>query len=199
MRIYTKQGDGGLTRLADGERIPKHDHRVELYGTCDELNSFIGQGIAQLASAERELGGGLQTQQNLLFELGSELAGFTPGGDARVIREEDVSSLEKAMDEFTAALPPMRSFILPGGTPAAATLHVARTVCRRLERMMTADLAQDETASTVDPLGLKYINRLSDYLFLTARRANQMAGAEDIAWHSRAKAEAAQEDAGPPI
>lgn len=196
MRIYTRQGDTGLTRLADGERIPKHDHRVELYGTSDELNSIIGQALALLeVKPETErLREGLSAQQNLMFELGSELAGFETGAGPSVIHEEDVNELESRMDAHMEVLEPMRAFILPGGTPAAAVLHVARTVCRRLERRMTADLAADEASSTVRPLALKYVNRLSDYLFLAARMANHAANFKDVEWHSRAKAASKEQE-----
>ncbi len=194
MRIYTKQGDTGLTRLADGERIPKHDHRVELYGTADECNSSIGQALAFMDGAPyADLCASLQTQQNLLFELGSELAGFETGAGPSVIHEDDIAALERAMDAYMEILPPMRAFILPGGTPASAGLHVARTVCRRLERMCTADLAANPETCTVRPLALKYINRLSDYLFLGARLANHLAKVADIEWASRAKKESTGE------
>ena len=190
MRIYTKQGDTGLTRLADGERIPKHDHRVELYGTADELNSFIGHALSLLEEKPEtsRLRQGLAVQQNLLFELGSELAGFDTGAGPSVIHEEDVTDLEERMDAHMEILEPMRAFILPGGAPASAVLQIARTICRRLERRMTADLSADQSASTVRPLALKYINRLSDYLFQAARMANHAAGIKDVEWHSRAKA-----------
>ncbi|HMV78407.1 MAG TPA: cob(I)yrinic acid a,c-diamide adenosyltransferase [Leptospiraceae bacterium] len=186
MKIYTKTGDRGDTSLADGKRVRKSDPRVELYGTVDELNSFIGGALSFIGHdfSEKKT---LTEIQNILFELGSELAGFIPKNSGRIILDEDVSLLEKSMDTMSAELPQMRSFVLPGGTKAASMLHIARTVCRRLERQMTE---LQENAGTVSPEALIYINRLSDYLFTAARYANFKSGNEDVPWKSRAKANA---------
>lgn len=209
MKIYTRKGDDGSTGLVTGERVPKHDARVELYGTADELNSIIGCALSELdrskttivgsqnQAAWNELRADLTEQQNLLFELGSELAGFVVQAGRSTILPEDIENLEDCMDRYTADLPELTSFVLPGGSAAAAQLHVARTVCRRLERAITARIAQhaagasqnpasDSTAS-VAPVLLRYVNRLSDYLFVAARFANRLSSIEDVAWVSRGK------------
>ena len=198
MKIYTKKGDGGQTHLATGGRVAKNHVRVDLYGNSDELNSHIGVAMAFLTQDnEQSLRAELQEQQNLLFELGAELAGYRPKLDDGSIAETvfepaDIEQIEQAMDRMSEQLEPMRSFILPGGTPASAHLHVCRTVCRRLERMMvdvrTGDTGnRDENGMIVHDLALKYTNRLSDYLFITARYSNLLAGVEDIKWASRSK------------
>lgn len=186
MKIYTKTGDKGDTSLADGKRVRKSDPRVELYGTVDELNSFIGAAVSFVDQdfSEKKT---LTAIQNILFELGSELAGFVPKNSGRIILDEDIALLENAMDLMSAELPQMKSFVLPGGAQAASMLHIARTVCRRLERQMTN---LQENAGTVSSEALIYINRLSDYLFTAARFANFKSGNEDIPWKSRAKANA---------
>ncbi len=190
MKIYTKKGDGGMTGLATGERVPKHDLRVEMYGTADELNAVLGLAASRIVGDEaaeerRKLLKELQEQQCLLFELGAELAGYYREAGQSVITEADVQSLEQAMDRMNEHLEPMKSFILPGGTTAASFLHLARTVCRRLERQMTS--VREERPELVLPGAIKYVNRLSDYLFVAARFANHLAGTTDIPWKSRAK------------
>lgn len=190
MKIYTKKGDGGMTGLATGERVPKHDLRVEMYGTADELNAVLGLAASRIVGDEaaeerRKLLKELQEQQCLLFELGAELAGYYREAGQSVITEADVQSLEQAMDRMNEHLKPMKSFILPGGTTAASFLHLARTVCRRLERQMTS--VREERPELVLPGAIKYVNRLSDYLFVAARFANHLAGTTDIPWKSRAK------------
>ncbi|MCR9145282.1 MAG: cob(I)yrinic acid a,c-diamide adenosyltransferase [bacterium] len=198
MKIYTKKGDGGRTHLATGARVEKNHPRVDLYGNVDELNSYIGVAMAQMQSpAFAPLRTELEEQQKLLFEMGSELAGFRskdPDGEARdtLFQMNDIEILESAMDRMSEDLEPMRSFILPGGSPASAALQVCRTIARRLERMMvdvrTGPLAnQDENGVIVHDLALGYTNRLSDYLFVAARYSNKLDGVEDIKWTSRSK------------
>jgi cob(I)alamin adenosyltransferase len=184
-RIYTRGGDKGETSLGDGARVAKHDPRVAAYGTVDEANATIG--LARLHS-EGALDDILARVQNDLFDLGADLCrpegddeGDDEGGDeARAplrVSEAQVVRLEAEIDEINAKLAPLDSFLLPGGTPAAAALHLARTVARRAEREITA-LAQ---AETVNPQAVRYINRLSDLLFVLARHANDD-GAKDVLW-----------------
>jgi cob(I)alamin adenosyltransferase len=180
-KIYTRTGDDGSTGLADGARRAKHDLRVEAYGDVDETNSFIG--LARLSTSEApELDAILARIQNDLFDLGADLA--TPPSDKKLEYEPlriiaaQVERLEKEIDALNARLAPLRSFILPGGSAAAAALHVARAVSRRAERRMTSLKAAGET---VDAPALHYINRLSDLLFVAARVANAD-GANDILW-----------------
>lgn len=185
MKIYTKQGDAGWTRLANGEKTRKSDVRVDLYGTADELNSHIGLALSQPGVPE-ETRAQLLDLQHLLFELGSELAGYYKNKEGSIIREEDTGKLEQWMDQCTAVLPPLRAFILPGGEAAASALHICRTVCRRLERAMTAALDENSgERPVVYPEAYKFINRLSDYLFIAARYVNFRAGKSDIEWQTR--------------
>ena len=198
MKIYTRKGDQGETHLVTGERVPKHALRVNLYGEVDELNSCTGVAVAALPDENdfQSLSSQLQAQQCLLFELGSELAGFqapatdqsTSASAVSVIYEQDITELEDWIDAMTASLPAMKSFILPGGIQAAAQLHVCRTVCRRVERTMTAVAAGPDGSGVVQPIAMKYINRLSDYFFVAARYANYLAQQTDIPWKSRARA-----------
>lgn len=185
-KIYTRTGDDGTTGLGGGERRLKSDGRVEAYGTVDETNAAIGLARLSTQDAEeyRALDAALARIQNDLFDLGADLASPVPEGetkrpDALRIRPAQVERLEREIDEFNAALAPLTSFVLPGGTPAAAALHVARTVCRRAERLMVA-LSQ-VPGETVDPVGVRYVNRLSDFLFVAARHANAE-GAGDVLW-----------------
>jgi len=176
-RIYTKTGDKGETALGDGTRVPKHALRIASYGTVDEANAVIG--IARLHAAG-EVDAMLSRIQNDLFDLGADLC--IPEASRRSERalrivDSQVERLEREIDTMNAELAPLTSFVLPGGTPAAAHLHLARTVTRRAERLMV-ELAQTETIS---PAALKYINRLSDHLFVASRYANEK-GAKDVLW-----------------
>jgi len=178
-RIYTRGGDKGLTSLGDGRRVPKHDLRVEAYGTVDEANAALG--LARLHT-EGEADAMLARIQNDLFDLGADLCrpeaqpGKPAGGELRIV-DAQVERLEREIDEMNAALQPLDSFVLPGGGAAAAHLHLARTIARRAERVMTALGAQ----SPVNPAAVKYINRLSDHLFVLARHLNHR-GKADILW-----------------
>lgn len=180
-KIYTKTGDAGTTALASGERRPKHDLRVEAYGTVDETNSVVGLARQATAGAHPELDAVLARIQNDLFDLGADLA--TPESDEPPaypplrVTDAQVLAIEAAIDRFNADLSPLRSFVLPGGSPAAAQLHLARTVSRRAERLMT-ELAARETVSRS---ALVYMNRLSDFFFVAARWANDK-GAADVLW-----------------
>ena len=179
-RIYTRTGDAGLTRLANGAEVSKTDLRVEAYGSVDETNACLG--LVRLHTAEDALlHAMLERIQNDLFDLGADLATPpAPGEDPeRVLRvtEGQVMRLEQEIDQINGDLSPLTSFVLPGGTPAAAALHQARTVCRRAER---AAVSLAQVADVADP-ALKYLNRLSDLLFVAARRANAQ-GALDVLW-----------------
>ena len=176
-RIYTRGGDKGETSLGTGRRVPKHDVRVAAFGTVDEANSVIG--IARLHT-DGSVDAMLDRIQNDLFDLGADLC--TPEGEERHaealrVVDEQVERLEREIDGMNAELAPLRSFVLPGGSPAAAHLHLARTVVRRAERLMT-ELAAGEP---VNDAALRYINRLSDHLFVLARRLND-GGARDVLW-----------------
>ncbi len=179
-RIYTRTGDAGLTCLANGAEVSKTDLRVEAYGSVDETNACLG--LVRLHTAEDALlHAMLERIQNDLFDLGADLATPpAPGEDPeRVLRvtEGQVMRLEQEIDQINGDLSPLTSFVLPGGTPAAAALHQARTVCRRAER---AAVSLAQVADVADP-ALKYLNRLSDLLFVAARRANAQ-GALDVLW-----------------
>jgi cob(I)alamin adenosyltransferase len=175
-RIYTRGGDAGETSLGDGQRVSKADLRVEAYGAVDELNALLGVVLAREAPAEFRPW--LERIQNELFDLGADLA--VPLEDTKRertrITEEQVERLENLCDEVNERLEPLRSFVLPGGTEPAALLHLARTVCRRAERVTVALAAQED----VTPEALAYLNRLSDLLFILARAAN--AGGEEPLW-----------------
>ncbi|GIV61574.1 cob(I)yrinic acid a,c-diamide adenosyltransferase [Rhodocaloribacter litoris] len=181
MKIYTRTGDAGDTALFGGGRVQKNHPRIEAYGTVDETNSFIGAARAQLTGrpGHERLDPVLARIQAELFELGADLA--TPG-DARPvvprIQATHIRRLETAIDDFDTELPPLKHFILPGGTPAAAALHVARTVCRRAERR-TVELAG---AEPTNPHAVVYLNRLSDFLFVAARWVNHQAGLSEAVW-----------------
>jgi cob(I)alamin adenosyltransferase len=180
-RIYTKTGDKGETALGDGTRLPKHALRISAYGTLDEANAAIG--IVRLHTAG-DLDAMLARIQNDLFDLGADLC--VPDGDGRKgkqnplrVSEAQVQRLEDEIDEMNTELQPLRSFVLPGGSPASAALHVARTVCRRAERLMVELAAQ--TGEVVAEPALKYVNRLSDFLFVAGRYANDR-GKSDVLW-----------------
>lgn len=175
-RVYTRTGDDGTTGLGTGARVAKDDLRIAAYGTVDELNAALG--LARLHAGE-PVAAMLGRIQNDLFDLGADLC--VPEGTGRReaplrIVESQVAWLEAAIDALNAELPPLASFVLPGGTPGAAALHLARTVARRAEREMVA-LKRRET---VNPVALAYVNRLSDFLFVAARHANREAG--DTLW-----------------
>jgi cob(I)alamin adenosyltransferase len=179
-RIYTRTGDAGKTRLATGEPVSKASLRVEAYGGVDETNACVG--LVRLHTAGHELDPILSRIQNDLFDLGADLATPDTGKDLgyeplRIV-ESQVERLEREIDQLNAELSPLSSFVLPAGTPAAAHLHLARTVCRRAERTLVALMAQDEKVSAA---ALKYLNRLSDLLFVAARFANAR-GEGDVLW-----------------
>ncbi len=171
-RIYTRGGDGGETSLGDGIRVPKHTPRVEAFGTVDEANAVIG--LCRLHSAG-QVDAMLARIQNDLFDLGADLC--VPAGDGLRIVAGQVERLEREIDALNAALRPLDSFVLPGGSPLAAHLHQARTVTRRAERLTTALAA----AEPVNPEAIKYLNRLSDHLFVLSRHANRD-GEDDVLW-----------------
>ena len=174
-RIYTKGGDRGQTSLGDGSRVPKHDPRVAAYGTVDEANAAIGLARLHTAGGPDAM---LARIQNDLFDLGADLC--RPGTDAEGalrIDEAQVLRLEREIDAMNGKLQPLRSFVLPGGTAAAAFLHQARTVTRRAERL-TVELAETEA---VNPAAIRYLNRLSDHLFVMSRALNDQ-GAADVLW-----------------
>jgi cob(I)alamin adenosyltransferase len=177
-RIYTRAGDGGKTRLATGAPVSKTHPRVEAYGAVDELNAHVGVARTHLGAADG-LDAILARVQNDLFDLGADLATpERPREDLRIL-DSQVARLEAEIDTMNAELEPLTSFVLPGGSPAAAALHVARTVCRRAERV-TIGLAAIEDESVSAP-ALKYLNRLSDLLFVAARFANGK-GELDVLW-----------------
>jgi len=177
-RIYTKGGDKGTTSLGSGKRVPKHDLRVTAYGTVDETNATIG--LVRLHTAgQPDIDAMLGRIQNDLFDLGADLCTPEDPADYPPLRivDEQVDRLEREIDAMNADLRPLNSFILPGGTPAAAHLHLSRTVARRAERDITALAAEQ----TVNPQAIKYINRLSDHLFVLSRFVNDR-GALDVLW-----------------
>jgi cob(I)alamin adenosyltransferase len=181
-KIYTRTGDDGTTALGTGERRKKYDLRVAAYGTLDEVNAALG--VARLHTADdHALDAALSRIQNDLFDAGADLCtpgkGKGPGGARLTVTEAQVTWLESEIDRLNADLAPLRSFVLPGGTAAAAYLHVARTVCRRAERLI-AEL-KDKPDEPVTPELLKYVNRLSDFLFVAGRYANGK-GARDVLW-----------------
>ncbi|MGO7171369.1 cob(I)yrinic acid a,c-diamide adenosyltransferase [Rhizobium leguminosarum] len=181
-KIYTKTGDDGTTGLVSGPRRLKDDLRVEAYGTIDEANSAIG--LARLHTAGLpELDAMLMSIQNDLFDLGADLAtpdtGEPPVYEPLRIAETQVGRVERDIDQLNAGLEPLKSFILPGGSPAAAHLHLARTIARRAERLMVA-LARTDGEIVGEP-AMKYVNRLSDFLFVAARHANDR-GRADVLW-----------------
>jgi cob(I)alamin adenosyltransferase len=182
-RIYTRTGDKGTTRLATGAPRPKCDLRVEAFGTVDETNACIGL-VRLHTQKDKRLDAMLARIQNDLFDLGADLAtpqvpGKKRGREALRIIGTQVTRLESEIDELNAHLSPLTSFVLPGGSPAAAALHLARTVCRRAERVMVALSRKEGEAIGAD--AIKFINRLSDLLFVAARFANG-AGAKDVLW-----------------
>ena len=176
-RIYTRAGDKGETSLGDGSRVPKLDCRIGAFGTVDELNSALGVALAEPGLPERlrEL---LARIQNDLFDVGADLSVPFGIGDRLRVEQRQIEWLEQLCDQLNADLPELKSFVLPGGTPAAARLHVARTTCRRAER--DALTANEEHG--INALVLGYLNRLSDFLFIAARWANADAGRDEPLW-----------------
>jgi cob(I)alamin adenosyltransferase len=179
-RIYTRTGDDGTTALGSGERRPKYDLRVEAFGTVDETNAAIGLVRLHLADMP-ELNAMLGLIQNDLFDLGADLAVPEREGKAERLRvvASQVERLERDIDQLNSRLQPLNSFILPGGTPAAAHLHLARTICRRAERVMVELAAKPD--EPVGEAAIQYMNRLSDFLFVAGRAANRH-GADDVLW-----------------
>lgn len=184
MKIYTRTGDSGTTSLIYGERVPKNHLRVRTYGTCDEVNAFVGLAVSHLCDsglAADPIVDDLQKIQTVLFNAGAELA--TPKG--REVRwkleQKHIDSLETQIDKMQKVLPALKQFILPGGSEAAAALHVARTVARRAERLAAA--LKDE----VNPLVLVFLNRLSDFLFVAARTVNFKMGVQENVLHGDAE------------
>ncbi|MCZ2099949.1 MAG: cob(I)yrinic acid a,c-diamide adenosyltransferase [Chitinophagales bacterium] len=180
MKIYTKTGDKGTTGLFGGKRLPKDDLRIEAYGTVDELNAFVG---TLNTAFEHEIQNDILSEiQRRLFTIGSNLASdpdkemITPD-----LTAEDITELEYAMDNMEEELLPLRNFVLPGGHHAAALAHVCRTVCRRAERRVISL----DRVSTVDPIIVQYLNRLSDYFFMLSRYIVHIHGAEEVAWIPR--------------
>lgn len=179
-RIYTRTGDDGTTALGNGERRKKYDIRIEAYGTLDEVNAVIGLARTHL-DGDAALDALLARIQNDLFDVEADLclAEKGPGGARLTITDAQVEWLEQQIDLLNVALDPLRSFVLPGGRPAAAWLHLARTVCRRGERLMVA--LADRPGEDVTPAALRYVNRLSDLLFVAGRYANDR-GRADVLW-----------------
>jgi cob(I)alamin adenosyltransferase len=181
-KIYTRTGDAGDTGLGDGKRRPKHDARIAAYGEVDELNCVIGLARLHTLSDDEDLkriDATLARAQNDLFDLGADLCFPEEQATTQALRivPTQVEALEHAIDDLNAELEPLKSFVLPGGSPAAAALHQARTVCRRAERAITLLASQESVGGPA----LAYINRLSDYLFVAARFANNR-GASDVLW-----------------
>lgn len=175
-KIYTRTGDDGSTGLADGNRIAKSAQRVEAMGSADELNCHMGLLIEMLDNDDA-LFESMRRIQHHLFDLGGEFA--IPG--STVITEQHVSWLEDLLDEWNEPLPPLKNFILPGGSPAAAQCHMARAVCRRAERVVVALSHED----SINPLARQYLNRLSDLLFVASRVLARREGAEEILWEQK--------------
>ena len=183
IKIYTKTGDKGNTSLIGGTKVPKNDIRIETYGTVDELNSWIGLINDQLNDTEFKTE--LKEIQDRLFTIGSSLATDAekePKMKLPDLHEEDIKLLEKRIDEMTAQLPPMKSFILPGGHVTVSSIHIVRCVCRRAERL-AVNMQQHELF--IDEKVIQYLNRLSDYLFTLARYVAQKLGAAEVPWKAR--------------
>ncbi len=183
MKIYTKTGDKGTTSLIGGTKVPKSHLRIEAYGTVDELNSHIG--LCRDLLQDEHSGQVLREIQDRLFTIGSSLA-CDPIKEPKMrlpdLKETDVTVLEKEMDRMSEAVPPMKSFILPGGHPVVSQLHITRCVCRRAERCC---VRLELESLEVDGLLLKYLNRLSDYLFILARYAHELLKVPEIPWKPR--------------
>ncbi|MEG6507809.1 cob(I)yrinic acid a,c-diamide adenosyltransferase [Methyloligella sp. 2.7D] len=180
-KIYTRSGDEGTTALGTGDRVAKYDLRVEAYGTSDETNAVIGLARLHTRETMPELDAMLARIQNDLFDLGADLCfpADEDGTERLTISASQVARLESEIDEMNGELEPLRSFVLPGGSPAASYLHLARTVCRRAERLMVELRAKPD--EPVNPEALRYVNRLSDFFFVAARFANGK-GKNDVLW-----------------
>ena len=183
LKIYTKTGDLGKTSLIGGTKVPKSHLRIESYGSVDELNSVVGLLIDHLQDQRSKES--LREVQDRLFTIGSSLA-CDPDKEPKMklpdLKEDDVAFLEREIDEMNTHLTPMKSFILPGGDVAVSTAHVARCVCRRAERVCV-HMAEEEMF--IDPLVIKYLNRLSDYLFVLARYTALLLGVGEVTWKAR--------------
>ena len=182
-KIYTRTGDAGLTALGTGERVPKHSARIAAYGTVDETNAVIGVARLHVRDEHTDVDAMLGRIQNDLFDLGADLTvperGQAPARERLRVSDAQVKRLEDEIDAMNGQLSPLRSFVLPGGSAAAAALHVARTVCRRAERSMVELAGQPDEGVTAP--ALKYINRLSDLLFVASRYVNER-GKGDVLW-----------------
>lgn len=182
MKIYTKRGDAGQTDLFGGERVGKEELRVSAYGDVDELNAVLG--VAATSGGDPALEETLRTVQSALFDLGSSLATPDPAHREKAgivgVTDADIEGLESLIDRLEAGLEPLQSFILPGGSTAAAAFHVARTVCRRAERAVVRLARVD--GESVEETSIRYLNRLSDALFVIARHENTRQGVADVAW-----------------
>lgn len=178
MRIYTRAGDDGTTGVLGAGRLSKADPRIEAYGSVDELNAMLG--LARAADPHEWLASELEAIQRALFQAGAELATTDPAALARLVRigDPDVLEIERLIDRLEADLPPLTSFVIPGGASLGAQLHVARTVCRRAERRVVA-LAQH---ASVEPRIMRYLNRVGDLLFVMARWCNRKAGSAEVEW-----------------
>jgi cob(I)alamin adenosyltransferase len=178
MKIYTRTGDAGTTSLFSGGRVPKNHLRVEAYGTVDELNSLLG--VVRALQPSQQTDAWLRQVQRQLFDLGADLSTPLDAKSSHIVRANaaSVQWLEETIDHMTAELPPLTAFILPGGSPAGAQLHVARTVCRRAERLVVGLQAHEPIGEHVLP----YLNRLSDFLFTIARWENMQAGVPEEKW-----------------
>lgn len=181
MKIYTKTGDDGTTGLIGGTRVPKDHLRIEAYGTVDELNSYIG--LIRSQNISQELKNKLADIQDRLFTIGASLASDPTKSKMQIpdLHESDIVFLENEMDEMNLHLPELKNFILPGGSTETSFCHLARCVCRRAERI-TIHLSRE---STVEPLLIKYLNRLSDYLFVLSRKLAMDNGSEEFIWNPR--------------
>lgn len=183
LKIYTKTGDTGNTSLIGGTKVPKSHIRIETYGTVDELNSYIGLCSDQLTHLPSKVL--LKEIQDRLFTIGSSLA-CDPDREPLMkipdLKEADIQLLETEIDKMNESVPPMKSFILPGGHPSVSSLHVARCICRRAERLC---VHMQQENIFVDPLVIKYLNRLSDYLFVLSRYTGHILGVEEIPWKPR--------------
>ncbi len=181
MKIYTKKGDSGYTSLIGGTRVAKHHLRIESYGTVDELNSYMG--LIRDHNENPELKEVILEVQDRLFTIGSQLAADPEKSKMKLpeVYESDVKFLEDQIDKMDEELEPMRSFVLPGGHPVISSTHIARCVCRRAERI-TVHLAENET---VDEIIMRYLNRLSDFLFTLSRKLSKDLNAEEIPWKPR--------------